>query len=236
MQLVQQETQLPISEVRLNGAPTLDDIQFTRHSKLLPQKNIRALFIGPSASGKTCALMSLIYHKEGISFTNLYLFSNSLNQPKYVELAAVMESLPEIGYFPFPNTESVPSYEEIKPFSTIIFDDISSEANKNQHLRSYFSMGRHKHVDSIFLCQTYSAIPKQLVRDNANVLLIFRQDHLNLKHIFEDHVTPDMKFEKFCELCSFAWNSRAFGCLMINKECNLNDGRYRIGFDNYILL
>lgn len=236
MKLVKQETQLPISEVRLDGAPAIDDDQFTRHSKLLPQKNVRALFIGPSSCGKTCALLSLIYHRDGISFTNLYIFSKSLNQPKYLELAAVMKSLPEIGYFTFSDTESVPSYDEIQPYSVMIFDDIASEANKNQHLRAYFSMGRHKNVDSFFLCQTYSAIPKQLVRDNANMLLIFRQDNLNLKHIFEDHVAPDMKFEKFYEICSLAWNSKTFGCLMINKECNIDEGRYRLGFDTYILL
>lgn len=68
------------------------------------------------------------------------------------------------------------------------------------------------------------------------MILIFRQDSLNLKHIFEDHVAPDVKFEKFCEMCSLAWNANVFGCLMINKECDIDKGRYRVGFDNYILL
>ena len=157
-------------------------------------------------------------------------------QPKYQELGVVMRSVPEIGYFTFNDSESVPSPDIIQPYSVMIFDDVASDSNKNQHLRAYFSMGRHKHVDSFFLCQTYSTVPKQLVRDNANVILLFRQDITNLRHVFEDHVIPDMKFEKFCEMCSLAWNASDFGCLMINKECDLNDGRYRVGFDNYIIL
>jgi len=51
-----------------------------------------------------------------------------------------------------------------------------------------------------------------------------------------DAVVPDMKFDKFIEICSLAWNSGSNGCLMINKECNLNEGRYRIGFDTFIIL
>ncbi|KAJ8868703.1 hypothetical protein PR048_030242 [Dryococelus australis] len=33
-------------------------------------------------------------------------------------------------------------------------------------------MGRHVDIDSIYLCQTYSHIPKQLLCDNANLLLL----------------------------------------------------------------
>ena len=54
-------------------------------------------------------------------------------------------------------------------------------------------MGRHNNIDSFYLCQTYSHIPKQLLRDNANMIMLFKQDELNLKHVFSDHVTPDMK-------------------------------------------
>lgn len=170
MKLVQQSTRLPISEVRVKEACDCEaENNFVRHSQLLPRKNIRALFVGPSACGKTSALLSLIYHKEGVSFKNIYLFSKSLYQPKYQELAMVMKNTPEIGFFTFSNGESVPSPDDINPFSIMVFDDVASESNKNHHLRAFFSMGRHKNVDSFFLCQTYASIPKQLVRDNANV-------------------------------------------------------------------
>jgi len=74
MKLVQQDTQLPISEVRIEGAPNVEkENNFIRHSKLFG-KNIRGLFIGPSGCGKTSALLSLIYNPNGISFKNIYFF------------------------------------------------------------------------------------------------------------------------------------------------------------------
>ncbi|KYQ48820.1 hypothetical protein ALC60_12125 [Trachymyrmex zeteki] len=37
-------------------------------------------------------------------------------------------------------------------------------------------MGRHAHVDCFYLCQTYAKISKHLIRDNANLLILFKQD------------------------------------------------------------
>lgn len=174
MKLVPQDTKLPILEVRIDGADSnCDDSTFLQHNKLFPQKNIRGLFVGSSASGKTSALLCLIYSPDAVSFKNIYIFSKSLYQPKYQELEAVLKTVPEIGFFTFDNSEAVPPINDVKPFSLMIFDDISSKANKNQHLRAYFSMGRHKDIDSFLLCQTYSSIPKQLIRDNANLILLF---------------------------------------------------------------
>ena len=95
----------------------------------------------------------------------------------------MLENIPEIGFFKYSSVESVPSLDEVKPNSIMIFDDIASEPGKNRHLQAYFSMGRHKQVDIIFLNQSYTNIFKHLVRENANLILIFRQDNLN----FETH-------------------------------------------------
>ena len=69
----------------------------------------------------------------------------------------------------------------------MIFDDIASEPGKNRHLQAYFSMGWHKQVDIIFLNQSYTNIFKHLVRENANMILIFRQDNLYLWYIFDEN-------------------------------------------------
>ena len=63
-------------------------------------------------------------------------------------------------------------------------------------------MGRHKKVDCFYLCQTYAHVPKHLVRYNVNLLAIFRQDEVNVKHIYDDHVNTDMTYVQFKELCS----------------------------------
>ena len=114
-----------------------------------------------------------------------------------------------------------------------IFDDVSCE---NQNIiRNYFSMGRHYDIDSIYIGQTYSKIPKQLIRDNVNLLILFKQDDTNLKHVYIDHVGTDMSYGKFKNICSKAWEDR-YGFLVIVKEQPLNKGRYRIGFDRFVII
>ncbi|MBP1528840.1 MAG: hypothetical protein H9Q65_06335, partial [Spiroplasma ixodetis] len=206
-----QEVELPITEIKTAA-------QFTKvkykHGPLLPN-NIRALFCGPSNCGKTNALLNLIYSPNGLSFENIYLYSKSRYQPKYQELEAVLSHVPEIGYFPFDDNESVISPNEAKENSIFIFDDVACE--KQNHLRAFFCMGRHRNIDSFYLLQTYTSCPKHLVRDNLNMLLIFKQDFMNLKHIYHDHVNTDMNFKEFCDMCCFCWNSKSHGCLLIDK-------------------
>ena len=112
----------------------------------------------------------------------------------------------------------------------MIFDDIACE--KQNHLKAYFCMGRHKGVDSFYLCQSYAQVPKHLVRDNINFMVIFRQDGMNLRHIWLDQVNTDLPFEKFKEMCSICWNEK-YGFLVIDKDSDLNSGRYRKGFYIY---
>ena len=102
-------------------------------------------------------------------------------------------------------------------------------------MRNYFAMGRHNGVDTFYLCQTYSTVPKQLVRDNANLIILLKQDEMNMRHVFTDHVTPDMTFEQFRQLCGKAW-AEDHGFLVICKDFGLDKGRYRVGFDTFVQL
>lgn len=201
-----------------------------RHGPHLPN-TIRCIVCGPSNCGKTNAVFNLLFARNGLVFKNIYIFSKSLYQPKYKFLAEVMKGIPEIGYFTFSENEHVISPEEARPHSIMIFDDVACE--KQQNIRKYFSMGRHNNVDSFYLTQTYSSVGKHLVRDNANLIVLFKQDDLNLRHVYHDHVNTDMKFEKFKELCSRAWKE-PHSFLVVDKESDINSGRYRIGFDTFI--
>lgn len=66
-------------------------------------------------------------------------------------------------------------------------------------------------------------------------MIIFQQDMTNLKHIYDDHVNVDMSFQKFKDLCAFCWKDK-FGFLVIDKDCVMNAGRYRKGFDVFITI
>ena len=203
-----------------------------RHGELLPD-TIRAVFCGPSNCGKTNSLLALITHPNGLRFENIYVYSKSFNQPKYQFLEKVLEPIEGVSYRPFSEHESVVSPDEALPKSIMIFDDVSCE--KQDNVRAFFCMGRHKSVDCFYLCQSYAHEPKHLSRDNVNLLVIYRQDDVNLKHIYEDHVNTDLTFNEFRNLCSDCWKNDKYGFIVIDKDRVINEGHYRKGFDSFAI-
>lgn len=204
-----------------------------KHGNLFGGDSKRALIVGCSGSGKTNAMLALLEHPNGIRFENVYLYSKSLHQPKYEYLRKLMQPIKEVGYFEFENDEDIIPPHEIKKNSVIIFDDISCQHQKI--IRDYFTFGRHKNTDCFFIFQGYSSILKRLIRENANLLILFKQDFTSLKHIYNDHCLMDMTFDQFKNLCSHCW-AKPFGFLVIDKDCDLNNGRYRKNFDTFIYL
>lgn len=202
-----------------------------RHGALLPN-SVRAVFCGPSNCGKTNALLTLITHPNGLRFENVYVYSKSLNQPKYELLEQLLKAVDGVEYFPFNEHEQVVAPSEARPNSIFVFDDVACE--KQDNIRAYFCMGRHHSVDSFYLCQTYARIPKHLVRDNTNLIVLFKQDDMNLRHVYDDHVNTDMTYARFKDLCSACWDSDKYGFVVIDKDSELNEGRYRKGFDCFV--
>lgn len=228
MRFIQQHDALPVRNVDISRPA---ETRF-KHSKLLPN-SIRALIVGPSNCGKTNILITLLEHPNGLKFENVYVYSKSLYQPKYEYLKKLLEAIKGIGYYTFSENSTVIPPDQAKSNSIFVFDDVACE--KQNHIREYFCMGRHKDIDSFYLGQTYTHIPKHLIRDNANFLVVFKQDNLNLRHIFNDHIATDMSFEQLKQICSECWRDN-YGFLFINKDCAIDEGRYRIGFDKFIII
>ena len=207
--------------------------QFKKHGYLFGGSSKRALIVGPSNSGKTNVMLTLLEHPNGIRFENVYLYSKSLYQPKYEYLRKVLKPLKEIGFFEYETDQNIVLPQNIKPNSVIIFDDIP--CNNQSVIRDYFTHSRHKNTDCFFIFQGYSSILKRLIRENANLLILFKQDMMNLKHIYNDHCLLDMSFEQFKNMCAYCWN-QSYGFIVIDKDCELNNGRYRKNFDSFIYI
>lgn len=123
--------------------------------------------------------------------------------------------------------------DDVKENSVFIFDDLV--CSPQSEICDYFCRGRHRNIDCIFLTQTYSRVQKRNLRDNCNLIIVLKQDLLNLKHIYEDNCITDVSFDKFKEICNYSWSFRNFGFLVIDLDSELNNGRFRAGFDYYII-
>lgn len=226
MRYVKQQTTLPVQNVDDNISKS--ENKEKRHSVLLPN-TIRSIICGPSNCGKTNVLLSMIENPNGLKFENIYIFSKSLEQEKYQYLEKIVKPIKGLGFFKFSASDDVIPPNKARPNSIFIFDDIVCD--KQDNIKSYFCMGRHRGVDSFYLTQTFTRVPKHLIRDNANFIIIFKQDDLNLKHIYNDYsVACDMKYDDFRNMCNMCWRER-YGFAVIDLDSDPNNGRYRKGFD-----
>ena len=177
---------------------------------------IRLLIIGSSGSGKTTLLLNFIYNRL-IPYSNLYIFSKSLEQPSYKKLQERFKNIErkvnkKLSYF-FSSCEDIIPLSECKKNSLIVFDDCILE---NQDIiKEYCVMGRHKNISCIYLSQCFSKVDIQLIRNNLNMICIFKQNEHYTKKIYENFVGSDMTFVEFKEICNECWKED-YGFLTIN--------------------
>ena len=76
--------------------------------------SVRAIFCGSSNCGKTNASLALLIHPNVLRFENVYIYSKSLNQPKYEFLEKILYSVNGVEYYPFNEHDDVKKKSEVK--------------------------------------------------------------------------------------------------------------------------
>lgn len=112
----------------------------------------------------------------------------------------------------------------------IIFDDVMLQ--KQNAIEQYYIRGRHNNVDCFYLSQNYFKPPRQTVRENANLIILFPQDIKTVEHIYPDHASLDMSLQEFRNLCKKAW-SQPHGFVCLDLSSKKDEGKYRSAFDNF---
>lgn len=199
---------------------------------MLPD-SIRCIIAGPSNCGKTNLLISMIESQHGLRFENVYIYSKTLEQDKYKYLSQILKPIRGINLFAFSSSDKVIAPSKAKTNSIIIFDDVICDKNQ-ENMKNYYCLGRHRNIDCFYLTQSYTRVNKHLIRDNTNFLILFRQDDMNLKHVYNDMgATCDMSFNDFRQFCLECWREK-YGFAIIDLDSDVNNGRYRKGFSKYL--
>lgn len=203
----------------LNFDSARSDSSSKRLVEMFPN-TMRCGIFGPSGCGKTNVLLTILLHKKPLK--NIYLCSRTGFQDKYKFLEDLVNEHnetrgEEIGFHHL-NPKELPLPEEIEPESIIIFDDILTE--KQDGIANYFIRGRHRNISCFYLAQSYTKIPKKsCIRENFNFLILFRQDNINLRQIFNEHITG-ITFEKFRKWSDKCWRLK-YNFLTFDEDINI---------------
>ena len=95
---------------------------------------------------------------------------------------------------------------------------------------TYYTRGRHNNCDTIYISQNYFRLPRQTIRENANLFILFPQDAKNIAHIHADHCT-DIGIDEFKRFCYKVWNSGKHNFVTIDLTSPLLNGKYRKNLD-----
>lgn len=189
-----------------------------RTVKMFPN-NLRCGIFGPSGCGKTNVLLTILVHKKPLRA--IYLCTRTASQSKYKLLRQLVQEYNACNtrsniILEESTPDTIPVPEKLRPNSLVIFDDIQAE-NQSQ-IASFYMRGRHRNLSCFYLAQSYTRIPKKSgIRENFNYLLIFRQDRINLRQIYTEHIVADISFQQFTNMCTLCWR-QPFGFLTVDLE------------------
>jgi len=229
-----------------------------RHHFLLPSPSCRALLIGQSSCGKTNLLLRLLLKDKWLDYNRLYIYSKSLHQPEYKILTTclnlgysksdvlkifetkkgncdqfletlIKQNKIKISVDSFSHSDSIPDPSEIdyEKRNLFVFDDVMNVNNQSK-AEDYYTRGRHNNISCFYIAQNYFKLPRQTIRSNANVLILFSLPKKDLYHIYEDFCSSDMEFCEFQNLFS----NKPYEYVVINTELSPAEGKYQVNLNS----
>jgi len=220
----------PSIELKNFDTLTPSVIKPSRHGDLFPTC-LRCIILGPSNSGKSNALLNLLLDKNGLRFEHLHIICGTLGQPKY-ELLRKIVTQSGVGYVESDNPSCL-TVHNLRPNSVVIYDDILTKLRGEKCVQEMFAMSRHVPADVIIVSQSYISVPRTAIRENVSCIFVFAVDKQQLEHIYSEFVT-DLSFNEFANMCRTVWAKAPHTFLSIFKELTVEQGKYRLYFDQFI--
>ena len=90
--------------------------------------------------------------------------------------------------------------DEIQPLneyenSVVVFDDMLL-SKQESNIDLFFTRGRHSNIDIYFISQSFFHLPKNTIRDNSNIIILFKQTLRDIILLFHDIAGLDMNLEE----------------------------------------
>ena len=120
---------------------------------------------------------------------------------------------------------------DIKPInenkgSVVIFDDMLGARTSSQK-DEFFTRGRYENLDVYYLNQSYFGLPTQSIRNNSDIIILFKQTLLDVQSIYYDIGAYDTLYSDFREMFWKVWSEK-INFLCSDMTSNKKEGKYRI--------
>ena len=166
----------------------------------------RHLIVGSSGHGKSYYMIFFLIGKQG----PVFIITNSINQ--YPNMKARISD----------EIEPLEKYEN----STVVFDDMLL-SKQNSNIDLFFTRRRHSKIDIYYISQNYFHLPKNTIRNNSNIILLFTQTLRDIILLFHDIAALDMKLEDWKQLCRKVWEN-GYDYSQRDRFAKIGEGRYTI--------
>ena len=174
--------------------------------KLVENLNNRTLIIGFSNCGETYLINHILHQKQ----EPIFIITKSLNQYPKIKAQTSDEIQP------------LEHYEN----STVVFDDMLL-SKQESNIDLFFTRGRHNNIDIYYIPQSHFHLPKNTIRINSNIFILFKQTLRDIILLFHDIAGLDMHLEEWKQLCRKAWEND-YDYLQIDRFAKIGEGRYTI--------
>ena len=67
-------------------------------------------------------------------------------------------------------------------------------ARNNSQIYEFYTRGRHEDLSVFYVSQSYFALPRQSIRNNNDLLILFKQTLRNVQSMYDDIGAYDMKY------------------------------------------
>ena len=152
----------------------------------LKSNNNRTLIIGFSNCGKAFLMNHILFQKQ----EPFFIITKSLNQYPKIKAQTSDEIQP------------LEHYEN----STVVFDDMLL-SKQESNIDLFFTRGRHNKIDIYYISQSYFHLPKITIRNNSNIIYLFKQTLRDIILFFHDIAGLDMNLEEWKQFYRKAWEN-----------------------------
>ena len=74
-------------------------------------------------------------------------------------------------------------------------------APNSSQIDEFFTRGRHENFDVYYISQSYFGFPRQSIRNNSDIIILFKQTLRDVECMYKIIGGHDMKYDEFKEMC-----------------------------------